>query len=74
LRLSKERINNCLELLLSEVARRRSVILAEAINDAVPVQSKPVSEEPCRVSRFALGAWRRYGARRLPKERLPSLA
>jgi hypothetical protein len=56
LRLSKERVNRCLELLLSEVARRRSVILAEAIDDAVPVQSKPLSEELCSLSRFALAA------------------
>jgi hypothetical protein len=56
LRLGEERINRCLELLLSEVACRRSVILAKAISDAVPVQSKPVSEELCRVSRFALAA------------------
>jgi hypothetical protein len=52
--LGKKRVNRCLELLLGEVARRRSVILAEAINDAVSVQSKPVSEELCRVSPFAL--------------------
>lgn len=44
LRLGKERVNLCLELLLGEIARRRSVIFAEAINDAVPVQSKLVSE------------------------------
>jgi hypothetical protein len=74
LRLSKERINHCLELLLGEVARRRSVILAEAINDAVPVQSKPVSGELCHVSRFALAAgedmahaaYPRRGRHRLP--------
>jgi hypothetical protein len=50
LRLSKERINHCLELLLGEVARRRSVILAEAINDAVPVRPSP-SAESCTASR-----------------------
>jgi hypothetical protein len=36
--------------LLGVVVRRRSVILAEAINDAVPVQSKP-SAESCAASR-----------------------
>jgi hypothetical protein len=56
LRLGKKRINRCLELLLSEVARRGSGVLAEAINHAVSVQSKLVGKELCRVSRFALAA------------------
>lgn len=50
LRLGKERINRCLELLLGEIARRRSVILAEAINHAVPC-SPSSSARSCAPSR-----------------------
>jgi hypothetical protein len=51
LRLGKKRINRCLELWLREIARRRSVILAEAINDAVRPCSPSPSARSCAASR-----------------------
>jgi len=54
LRLSKKRVDRRVELLFREVTRRRSVILAEAIDDAVSAEPEPVSEYLCSVSRLAL--------------------
>jgi hypothetical protein len=55
LRLSKERLGRRFKLLLREVTRRRSVILAEVINDAIR-EPEPVGEDLCPLSRFALAA------------------
>jgi hypothetical protein len=56
LRLSKERIHHRFELSLREVTRRRSVILAEIVDDSVPAEPEPISEDLRSVSRFALAA------------------
>jgi hypothetical protein len=54
--LSKERVDGRFEFLLWEVTRRRSVVLTQAINDAVSAEPEPVSEDLCPVSRLALAA------------------
>jgi hypothetical protein len=56
LRLSKKRVDRRFELLLWEVTRRRPVILAEAIDDAISAEPEPVSEDLRSISRFALAA------------------
>jgi hypothetical protein len=53
LRLSKERIDQRLELSLREVTCRRSVILAEIIDDTVPAEPEPVGEDLRPLSCFA---------------------
>lgn len=54
LRLSKRRVDRRFELSLWEVTRRRPVILAEAIDDAVSAEPEPVSEDLRSIARFAL--------------------
>ena len=43
-RMSKERVGGCFELLICEVTRRRSVILAEIVDDGVTAEPEPISE------------------------------
>jgi hypothetical protein len=53
LRLSKEGIDHRFELLLREVTRRRSVILAQLIEDHISREPEPVSEDLRPLTRFA---------------------
>jgi hypothetical protein len=56
LRLSKEGIDHRFELLFREVTGRRSVILAQVIDDQVSSEPEPVSEDLRPLSRFAFAA------------------
>src|SRR5205814_7212705 len=51
---SEERVGRRLELLLCKVPRRRSVILAEVVDDAVSVEPERVREDLCPVARLLL--------------------
>jgi len=53
---SKERVGRRLEVLLRKVTRRRSVILAEVVDDAVAVEPERVRENLCPLSRLSLAA------------------